>query len=132
MVLTCFDELLPTKGIALMRGDLISNLHEDEGLTLMTKVMDTYLKEPEHEVVRQFNHDPNSFNYEEYIQKALVDFVTLKRHQIATKADKLHLGPTAHYGHKTDAALNLAPGGTWTNREHKQLKPVRDDRSEKL
>ena len=124
MVLTCFDELLPTKGIALMRGDLISNLHEDEGLTLMTKVMDTYLKEPEHEVVRQFNHDPNSFNYEEYIQKALVDFATLKRHQVANKADKLNLGgPKAHYGHKTDAELNLAPGGTWVNRENKQKKP---------
>ena len=119
MVLTCFDELLPTKGIALMRGDLISNLHEDEGLALMTKVMDTYLKEPEHELVRQFNHDPNSFNYEAYIQNALVDFATLKRHQVAKKAPQLNLGPVAHYGHKTDAQLGLAPGGSWANRENK-------------
>lgn len=89
----------------------------------MTKVMDTYLKEPEYEVVRQFNHDPNSFNYEEYIQKALLEFATLKRHQIANKADKLNLGgPKAHYGHKTDAELNLAPGGTWLNRENPMRK----------
>ena len=52
MVLTCFDELLATKGIALMRGDLISHLHEDEGLALMTKVLDTYLKDSEHQLVR--------------------------------------------------------------------------------
>jgi len=31
MVLTCFDELLESKGLALIRGDLISHLDEDEG-----------------------------------------------------------------------------------------------------
>ena len=36
MVLTCFDELIDTKGIVPLRGDLISNLDEDEGLTLMS------------------------------------------------------------------------------------------------
>jgi hypothetical protein len=35
MVLTCFDELINSKGIVPLRGDLISNLDEDEGLTIM-------------------------------------------------------------------------------------------------
>ena len=43
MVLTCFDELIDTKGIVPMRGDLISNLHEDEGKVIMKQLLEKYL-----------------------------------------------------------------------------------------
>jgi hypothetical protein len=43
MVLTCFDELVLSKGIALVRGDLISHLDEDEGKVIMTKILNGYL-----------------------------------------------------------------------------------------
>ena len=45
MVVTCFDELLRNRGIVLMRGDLISNLDEDEGKTIMTNLLDGYLQD---------------------------------------------------------------------------------------
>ena len=63
MVLTCFDELVETKGIALLRGDLISHLHEDEGATLMKKLLDTYLVDSDFEIVKKFNHEPDQFDY---------------------------------------------------------------------
>jgi len=31
LVLTCFDELARTKGITLIRGDVIGQLNKDEG-----------------------------------------------------------------------------------------------------
>ena len=74
MVLTCFDELVDSKGIALMRGDLISHLHEDEGHTIMTKLLNSYLRDSDYETIRRFNHQPNTFKYEEYIKEALDDF----------------------------------------------------------
>ena len=35
LVITCFDELVDTKGIALIRGDVILGLSKDEGTTIM-------------------------------------------------------------------------------------------------
>ena len=86
MVVTCFDELLSTKGIVLMRGDLLSHLHEDEGKTLLNTLIAHYLQESKYEVVKAFNHQPQDFKYEEYIQSALVEFNSLKKHLIETKA----------------------------------------------
>ena len=63
MVLTCFDELLASKGIVLMRGDLISHLDEDEGKTIMTNVLDGYLIDSKYETIDKFNNNPNSFDY---------------------------------------------------------------------
>ena len=56
MVLTCFDELIDTKGIVLMRGDLISNLDEDEGHTLMSQTLNGYLQDHKYETIHNFNH----------------------------------------------------------------------------
>ena len=67
MVLTAFTELIDTKGICLMRGDLISNLSEDEGQTIMEKLLNTYLRDSEYETIKQFNHESDKFNYEKYI-----------------------------------------------------------------
>ena len=63
MVITAFDELMDSKGIVLLRGDLISNLHEDEGNTLMQRLLNSYLRDSEYQTVRQFNHQPDKFEY---------------------------------------------------------------------
>ncbi len=35
LVLTCFDELVRSKGLALMRGDVISHMSREEGQVIM-------------------------------------------------------------------------------------------------
>lgn len=55
MVVTVFEELLESKGVALLRADLISHLDEDEGKALLTMLLDDYLIEAEYEKVKQFN-----------------------------------------------------------------------------
>ena len=52
MVITCFDELQKSKGIVLLRGDLISNLHEDEGKTILTRLLESYLQDSLFETIR--------------------------------------------------------------------------------
>ena len=52
MVLTCFDELCRNKGVALMRGDVISHLSRDEGQVIMEQMMDIYLDATLYEKVR--------------------------------------------------------------------------------
>lgn len=74
MVLTCFDELVSTKGIVFMRGDLISHLDENEGQVLMSNLLDLYLMDSEYELVNKFNNDPSNFDYEKYIQTTLPQF----------------------------------------------------------
>ena len=111
MVFTCFDELVKSKGIALMRGDLISNLDEDEGRALMTTLMNGYMLDSEYETIHQFNNEPDKFDYNSYITKALGEFNKLKEHQIKTKEDKIYLGEYKKHGHKTDKELDIFKGG---------------------
>ena len=77
----------------------------------MMNLIDGYLLESEYEVVRKFNHEPNSFNYETYIQDSLQRFAKRKAHIIETKPEKLELGKVKKYGHKTDKELNIHKGG---------------------
>ena len=111
MVLTCFDELKDTKGIVPMRGDLISNLHEDEGEVIMKSLLEKYLVDSQYETVRKFNHEPATFDFETYIKEALVNFAELKSHVEETKAPKIELGKYKKHGHKTDKELNIHKGG---------------------
>jgi ATP synthase F1 complex assembly factor 1 len=111
MVLTCFDELIDTKGIALLRGDLLSHLDEDEGYTIMTTLLNRYLRETGYENIRKFNNEPNSFKYEEYIRESLAEFAMQKAHHIKNKGPKVILEKIKKYGHKTDKELNIFKGG---------------------
>ena len=52
LVLTLFDELVRVKQIALMRGDVISNMTQDEGGAVMEMLLDSYLVDSEYEKVR--------------------------------------------------------------------------------
>lgn len=87
MVVTCFDELVRTKGVALVRGDLIVGLSKDEGQAMLNTLLSSYLVEACFENVRRFNHEPAQFNYEEYTQRGLQDFAlaldTVKRTKTA-------------------------------------------------
>jgi hypothetical protein len=111
MVLTCFDELIDSKGIALLRGDLLSHLDEDEGHTIMTTLLNGYLRDTGYENIRKFNHEPNLFKYEDYIKESLEDFAMQKAHYNATKGPKIILEKIKKYGHKTDKELNIFKGG---------------------
>ena len=66
MVVTCFDELVRTKGIALIRGDLILEVNKDEGQTILNTLLNSYLVDSLYENVRKFNHEPNQFQIESY------------------------------------------------------------------
>ena len=58
LVLTFFDELVRSKGLALLRGDVISHMSRIEGATVMEQVLSSYLIDSEYETVRKFNHEP--------------------------------------------------------------------------
>lgn len=94
-----------------MRGDLISNLSEDEGHTIMQKLLNSYLRDSEYETIKKFNNEPDKFDYETYIKEALVEFAQLKKHVEETKPEKIHLGKYKKHGHKTDKELNIHKGG---------------------
>ena len=110
MVITCYEELEATKGIVLVRGDLITNLDEDEGKTLLTRLLESYMYEAQYETVHQFNHDSTKFNYDEYIRNELGRFASLRKHLIATKAEKLDMTITRKDDY-TDAEMNIFKGG---------------------
>lgn len=111
MVLTCFDELLATKGVVFVRGDLISHLDEDEGRTVMNTVLDRYLLESKYEQVNMFNNEPDRFDYQSFIEAELEHYVHLKKHLIDTKPAKLEIGAAKPHGHMTDSELNIFKGG---------------------
>eukprot|EP00356_Strombidium_inclinatum_P011319 CAMPEP_0170505190 /NCGR_PEP_ID=MMETSP0208-20121228/50117_1 /TAXON_ID=197538 /ORGANISM="Strombidium inclinatum, Strain S3" /LENGTH=77 /DNA_ID=CAMNT_0010785885 /DNA_START=362 /DNA_END=591 /DNA_ORIENTATION=- len=74
MVLTCFDELIGQKGIVPIRGDLISNLSEDEGKTVMDMLLENYFMESKFQKVKQFNFDSANFKYQDFIDESLKEF----------------------------------------------------------
>jgi ATP11 protein len=92
MVITCFDELVRTKGIALVRGDVIAGLNKDEGQAVLNTVLNAYLVESCFEHVRKFNHEPAQFNYEEYTQRALQDFAGALDNVKKTKTTPIDIG----------------------------------------
>ena len=52
LVLTLFDELVRVKKLALLRGDVIYHMSQDEGGAVMDMLLDSYLNEEEFEKVR--------------------------------------------------------------------------------
>ena len=74
LVLTLFDELVRVKQLALMRGDVIWGLTQDEGGTVMEMLLDSYLVDSEFEKVRQFNHSPAEFDFDRHTQESVQKF----------------------------------------------------------
>ena len=66
MVMTLFDELVRIKHVALLRGDVIWGLTQDEGGAVMDTLLDMYLVDSNYESVRAFNHDQSKFSIEHH------------------------------------------------------------------
>ena len=54
--------------------------------------MSTYLTDSLYDVARRFNHEPNSFNYEEYIANQIIDFKKTLDHVEKTKEAPKNIG----------------------------------------
>ena len=72
--MTLFDELVRVKQLALLRGDVIYHMSQDEGGAVMDMLLDSYLNEEEFEKVRRFNHSPNEFDFEKHTQESIAKF----------------------------------------------------------
>eukprot|EP00354_Favella_ehrenbergii_P002502 CAMPEP_0170460016 /NCGR_PEP_ID=MMETSP0123-20130129/6520_1 /TAXON_ID=182087 /ORGANISM="Favella ehrenbergii, Strain Fehren 1" /LENGTH=77 /DNA_ID=CAMNT_0010724811 /DNA_START=309 /DNA_END=542 /DNA_ORIENTATION=- len=72
--MTLFDELVRVKQLALLRGDVISHMTQDEGGAVMEMVLDSFLVDSEYEKVRQFNHEPGTFDFARHIDESLPKF----------------------------------------------------------
>lgn len=46
-----------------MRGDIISHLSKVEGQVILNQIMDAYMIDENLEMVKQFNHEPQKFDY---------------------------------------------------------------------
>ena len=111
MVVTAFEELAPTRDIVLLRGDLIRQLDEDEGRTLLTRLLERYLIDSEFEAVRIFNHEPNAFDINGHVTEELARFSKLHKHLKATKTEKLSMTRKPRKKHMTDAEMDIFKGG---------------------
>ena len=85
MVLTLFDELVRNKHLALLRGDVIFGMTQDEGGVVMEMLLDSYLQDSEFEKVRQFNHAPNSFDIEKHTQESIEIFHAKMKKRLAER-----------------------------------------------
>lgn len=72
--MTCYDELVRTKGLALIRGDIIGGLNKEEGQAVLNMLISNYLVDSQFEKVHQFNHNPNAFNIEQYTEETINEF----------------------------------------------------------
>ena len=111
MVVTCFDELVGTKDLVFLRGDVIASLDEDEGKTLLKRMLETYLVEYQYENARQFNHESDRFDYQKYIQEELSRFTHLNKYFKENKKAKLDMTRFDYADrYLTDAELGLKKG----------------------
>ena len=67
MVSTVYDELVPEKGIALLRGDIINRLEisRQEGQKILKFIRHMYINK--FELVKRFNLEPRSFDYNDFM-----------------------------------------------------------------
>mmetsp|Transcript_62950 Transcript_62950/g.73258 ORF Transcript_62950/g.73258 Transcript_62950/m.73258 type:complete len:201 (-) Transcript_62950:60-662(-) len=68
LILTMFDELLFTKGLVLVRGDIVNlTLTREESKFAMDETF-RLMQDPTlyHELVYKFNHQPHEFDYEKF------------------------------------------------------------------
>ena len=94
-VMTLFDELVRVKHLALLRGDVISHMTQDEGGAIMELLLDSYLVDSEYETVRQFNHNPGSFDFEKHTQASIARFHAKLEQRKAERTEEARqsLGP---------------------------------------
>lgn len=91
-VVTCFDELVRTKGVALIRGDVVGGMNKDEAQAMLNTLLNSYLVDHFFDRVRKFNHEPNQFNFEQYTQDAIGEFHQAVDHVKKTKTPPMDIG----------------------------------------
>ena len=74
LIITMFDEMVHKKGLAFVRGDIVTGFSKQESTILQDMFIDHYLKDHLFEKVNKFNHSPNEFDFETYTRDALLDF----------------------------------------------------------
>lgn len=74
LVVTCYDELVRTKGIALIRGDIVGGISKEEGQTVLNMMINQYLVDSQFEKVKQFNHSPSHFDIDRHTSESLNEF----------------------------------------------------------
>ena len=71
LITTCFDELVESKYIALVRNDIVAGLNKEEVDWLNWLTLSYYLEEPKFELVKAFNHAPQTFDFKHHIDTCL-------------------------------------------------------------
>lgn len=68
---THFTELVPTKSLVLVRGDIVftRKLSDDEADTLLKTAHSFYINDERYRKVRKFNKDSREFDFEEVLQE---------------------------------------------------------------
>ncbi|KAG0586933.1 hypothetical protein KC19_2G128600 [Ceratodon purpureus] len=68
---THFTELVPTKSLVLVRGDIVftSKLSDDEAETLLKTAHSFYINDERYRKVRKFNKDSREFDFKEVLQE---------------------------------------------------------------
>ena len=77
LVITLFDELLISKGLVLVRGDIIDQLiTKNEASVLLKAFLGYYVETGLYEDnVHKFNHQPLSFNHEKHVENYFSRFI---------------------------------------------------------
>jgi hypothetical protein len=70
LTLSVFDDLVESKGLALVRCDIINNgIEDDEGYKLTKCLISDYSEEEGFTTVHLFNKMPDKFDVDEYVKE---------------------------------------------------------------
>ena len=72
LTLSTYDELLESKELGLLRGDVGPALKAAEAAQVAGTLLSSYIQPEEYERVTRFNHSPESFDFQEYLD-AVID-----------------------------------------------------------
>ncbi len=76
LVITLFDELVFTKNIVLIRGDIIGDLNVNEAHKILQMTKDFYLQDHLYKKVVEFNQNSRNFNFENHLNFCLNTYFT--------------------------------------------------------
>ncbi|OQS07591.1 hypothetical protein THRCLA_00413 [Thraustotheca clavata] len=69
LTISLFDDLLTTKELALIRGDVANLLDKPEAQVLFHALLKRYIDDKHFDMVHAFNKRPNEFNFDEYLKE---------------------------------------------------------------
>ena len=69
LVVAMYDELLVSKQLSLVRGEIVNELDKSEATTLLDRFLGMYLDPTRYAMVEQFNNAPATLDFEAYLDK---------------------------------------------------------------